>query len=153
MLTIGIVQMAWGMILGVLAYTGYDKDYSKYENRLKQLMQDEKVSADINRELVRLAPVLENMLKAISEKYPETGKKLLENKLSEQDATQIADFMRKYLKEHPNNANQFVNLLTVTQAPQKIIDKFVAEYVPGTITFNIAQKMAAAKGKENEKNG
>ena len=152
MLVIGLVNALWGLMVTIFGFAGYDKNYSEYENRLKELMQDEKVSEDINRELVRLAPVLENMLKAISEKYPETGKKLLENKLSEQDASQIADFMRNYLKAHPNYANQFVSLLTVTQTPQEIIDKFVAEYVPGTITFNMAQKLAA-KSAGNERNG
>lgn len=149
--TVGAIISFWGVLANITGLIKYKEDYSEYENRLKQLMQNEKVGADINRELVKLAPLVEDMLKAISEKYPETGKKLLENKLSEQDATQIADFMRKYLKEHPNNANQFVNLLTVTQAPQEIIDKFVAEYVPGTITFNMARNLAM-KGKGNEKN-
>jgi hypothetical protein len=149
--TVGAIISFWGVLAIITGLIKYKEDYSEYENRLKQLMQNEKVGADINRELVKLAPLVEDMLKAISKKYPETGKKLLENKLSEQDATQIADFMRKYLKEHPNNANQFVNLLTVTQAPQDLIDKFVAEYVPGTITFNMARNLAM-KGKGNEKN-
>jgi hypothetical protein len=117
-------------------------DYSDYVERLKKLLNDENLRADIDRELVKMAPMLQDMLKNISKNYPETGKKLLENNLSEKDSKLIIEFMRVYLKAHPKDARQFVNLLSAAQMPQDLIDRFIAEFVSDTISFRMAQDMS-----------
>jgi len=120
-------------------FNKYHPDYAEYKERLEKLLQDEKLRADIERELAKTAPMMQDMMRNISEEYPEIGKKMLENNLSEQDSKLILEFMRAYMKAHPKDARQFVNLMSATQMPQDLIDRFIAEYVSDTISFNMAQ--------------
>ena len=122
--------------------SGFNKDhpdYAEYKERLEKLLQDENLRADIERELAKTAPMMQDMMRKISEEYPETGKKMLENNLSEQDSKLILEFMRAYMKTHQKDARQFVNVMSAAQMPQDLIDRFIAEYVSDTISFNMAQ--------------
>ena len=76
------------------------------------------------------------------------GEKLLNGELSDKDAEIIAVYMDEYLRSHPKDAKKFLAVLDTAQLPQNVIDRYIAEYVSGTVSFNMAQEV-----KRNRKYG
>lgn len=65
----------------------------------------------------------------------------------EENAERISRSVRQYLLANPDEARKFVNVLTVEEVPQDVIDSYIMQYVPDTISFSMVQKMMKQKGK------
>ena len=120
---------------------------ARFWGEISELLKNKTLDADFNRELIRLAPMMQNISKQIAEKNPSIAKRLMQNDLTDKDADKVAEFMRKYLLSHPDDARKFVNVLTVAELPQDMIDAYIAQYVPDTLSFNMAQKLLKTRAK------
>ena len=118
-----------------------------FKGEISELLKSKTVDANFNHELVRLAPMMQNISKQIVEKNPSIAKRLMQNDLTDKDAEKVTEFVRKYLLTHPDDARKFVNLLTVADVPQDVIDAYIAQYVPDTLSFNMAQKLMKNREK------
>ena len=98
-------------------------------------LYSKQTNEDFNRELVKLAPVFNSMLKVLAERSPEPSKDILESVTPEK----TANIIREYLKTHPKDAEKFVNILVAADIPQKLIDRYISEFMPTTIAFNMAR--------------
>lgn len=98
-------------------------------------LYSKQTNEDFNRELVKLAPVFNSMLKVLAERSPEPSKDILESVNPEK----TANIIREYLKTHPKDAGKFVNILVAADIPQKLIDRYISEFMPTTITFDMAR--------------
>lgn len=67
--------------------------------------------------------------------------------LTDENAERISRSVRQYLLANPDEVRKFVNVLTVAEVPQDVIDSYIMQYVPDTISFSMAQKMVKQKGK------
>jgi len=127
--------------------------YSKQEAaddfaaEISELLKNKTADATVNRELVRLAPVFQTMTKQIALKNPEVSKSLMNGDVDAWNVDMVANAVREYLTKHPNDARKFLNLFTVAELPQQVIDFYIATYVPDTLSFSMAQKIRAGKGK------
>ena len=117
-------------------------------NMAARIMDDKKLAEKLNAELIKMAPVLKSMIQFISAKSENLGEKLLNGELSDKDAEIIAVYMDEYLRSHPKDAKKFLAVLDTAQLPQNVIDRYIAEYVSGTVSFNMAQEV-----KRNRKYG
>ena len=110
-------------------------------NMVERITFDKKLAEKLNAELIKIAPVLKSMAKFISAKSEKLGEKLLNGEVSDKDAEMLAMSMDEYLRSHPKDAKKFLAVLDAAQLPQDAIDKYIIEYVPDTISFNIAQEV------------
>ena len=113
---------------------------------ISKLLKNKTADATVNRELVRLAPVFQTMIKQIAAKNPEISKSLRNGDVDAWNVDKVADAVREYLTKHPDDARKFVNLFTVAGVPQEAIDFYIATYVPDTLSFSMAQQIMK-KGK------
>ena len=127
---------------------GYQANRSANRSKMEHLLNFSPIARKSDQIILGLVPMCEGMLKSISLQYPEIGKKFLEGRLGRKDRELVMDCIQSYFKEHSNEAKKVVNLLTAVHAPQDVIDRFVAKYVPDTLSFRMAQKLARRERKD-----
>lgn len=109
---------------------------------IAKTLSNKELNTKLNDTLVKLGPSLGNIMKSLATEYPDLAKKLTEgDSLTDVESEIVVDSMRKYLKSHPNTSLLFLDALLVGGFPTEIVDRFVMNFVPGTITYNTAQKV------------
>lgn len=115
---------------------------------ISKTLSDKDLNAKLNNALAKLGPDFKNIMKSLSAENPEIAQKLTEGvSLTEAEANFVVDSMRKYLKAHPNTALLLLDALSAGNFPADVIERFVMEFVPGTATFNMAQKVSKQKSR------
>ena len=115
---------------------------------ISKTLSDKDLNAKLNNALAKLGPDFKNIMKSLSAENPEIAQKLTEGvSLTEVEANFVVDSMRKYLKAHPNTALLLLDALIAGNFPADVVDRFVMEFVPGTATFNMAQKVSKQKSR------
>ena len=150
-IALGIYGLA-AFVAALLAITlepfySKEEDSAAFEAEISKLLKDKTADAAVNRELVRLAPVFQDMTKQIAAKNPAIAKSVMNGDVDAFNADIVADSVREYLMKHPDDARKFVNLFTVAGVPQEAIDFYIATYVPDTLSFNMAKKLMVGKAK------
>lgn len=140
----GLVAAATAL-LAIATSPIYSKEEvdAKFAKKISKLLQNKQLDARLNSELVRLTPVFQNMTKQIAEKNPRIAKTLSTGNIEALDSDKVAQAVRGYLKSNPEDARKFLNLLTVADLPQDVIDFYIAQYIPDTLSFSMAQKLVA----------
>lgn len=150
-----IVLGIYGMISAVAAFMAlatapiYSNEEAsvQFKNQIAELLSKKTLEPALNRELIRLAPVFQNMSKYIFDKHNMTGTEIMRGELTNENAERISRSVRQYLLANPDEARKFVNVLTIAEVPQDVIDSYIMQYVPDTISFSMAQKMMKQKEK------
>lgn len=150
-IALGIYGLA-AFVAALLAITlepfySKEEDSAAFEAEISKLLKDKTADATVNRELVRLAPVFQTMTKQIALKNPEVSKSLMNGDVDAWNVDMVANAVREYLTKHPNDARKFLNLFTVAELPQQVIDSYIVHYVPDTLSFNMAKKLMVGKAK------
>lgn len=115
---------------------------------ISKKLSNKDLNAKLNNALAKLGPDFKNIMKSLSAENPEIAQKLTEGvSLTEAEANFVVDTMRKYLKAHPNTALLLLDALIAGNFPSDVIERFVMEFVPGTATFNMAQKVSKQKSR------
>ena len=115
---------------------------------ISKTLSNKDLNAKLNNALAKLGPDFKNIMKSLSAENPEIAQKLTEGvSLTESEANFVVDSMRKYLKAHPNTALLLLDALIAGNFPSDVIERFVMEFVPGTATFNMAQKVSKQKSR------
>lgn len=115
---------------------------------ISKTLSNKDLNAKLNNALAKLGPDFKNIMKSLSAENPDVAKKLTEGvSLTEVEANFVVDSMRKYLKAHPNTALLLLDALIAGNFPADVIERFVMEFVPGTATFNMAQKVSKQKSR------
>lgn len=115
---------------------------------ISKTLSNKDLNAKLNNALAKLGPDFKNIMKSLSAENPEIAQKLTEGiSLTEAEANFVVDSMRKYLKAHPNTALLLFDALVAGNFPADVIERFVMEFVPGTATFNMAQKVSKQKSR------
>ena len=115
---------------------------------ISKTLSNKDLNAKLNNALAKLGPDFKNIMKSLSAENPEIAQKLTEGvSLTESEANFVVDSMRKYLKAHPNTALLLLDALIAGDFPANVIERFVMEFVPGTATFNMAQKVSKQKSR------
>ncbi len=115
---------------------------------ISKTLSNKNLNAKLNNALAKLGPDFKNIMKSLSAENPDVAKKLTEGvSLTEAEANFVVDSMRKYLKAHPNTALLLLDALIAGNFPADVVDRFVMEFVPGTATFNMAQKVSKQKSR------
>ena len=115
---------------------------------ISKKLSNKDLNAKLNNALAKLGPDFKNIMKSLSAENPEIAQKLTEGvSLTEVEANFVVDSMRKYLKAHPNTALLLLDALIAGNFPSDVIERFVMEFVPGTATFNMAQKVSKQKSR------
>lgn len=145
----------YGMIAAVAAFMAlvtapiYSNEEASeiFRGQIAELLNNKTLDPALNRELIRLAPVFQDMAKYISEKYNITATEMARGELSDTNAERISRGVRQYLLANPDQARKFINVLTIAEVPQQVIDNYIIHYVPDTLSFNMAKKLMAGKAK------
>ena len=107
-------------------------------NEIGLILKDlysKQTNEDFNRELVKLAPVIDSISKHVAEHSPENPKDIL----GQMGTEKTVEIVRDYLKTHPKDAEKFLGILAVANVPQKLIDRYISEFMPNTISFDRAR--------------
>lgn len=145
----------YGMIAAVAAFMAlvtapiYSNEEASeiFRGQIAELLNNKTLDPALNRELIRLAPVFQDMAKYIAEKYNITATEMARGELSDTNAERISRGVRQYLLANPDQARKFINVLTIAEVPQQVIDNYIIHYVPDTLSFNMAKKLMAGKAK------
>ena len=145
----------YGMIAAVAAFMALatapiysNEDASEiFRGQISKLLSDKTLDPALNRELIRLAPVFQDMAKYISEKSNITATEMARGELSDANAERISRGVRQYLLANPDQARKFINVLTIAEVPQQVIDNYIIHYVPDTLSFSMAKKLMDGKAK------
>lgn len=145
----------YGMIAAVAAFMAlvtapiYSNEEASeiFRGQISKLLSDKTLDPALNRELIRLAPVFQDMAKYIAEKYNITATEMARGELSDTNAERISRGVRQYLLANPDQARKFINVLTIAEVPQEVIDNYIIHYVPDTLSFSMAKKLMAGKAK------
>ena len=145
----------YGMIAAVAAFMALatapiysnEEASENFRGQISKLLSDKTLDPALNRELIRLAPVFQDMAKYIAEKYNITATEMARGELSDTNAERISRGVRQYLLANPDQARKFINVLTIAEVPQEVIDNYIVHYVPDTLSFSMAKKLMAGKAK------
>ncbi|MBQ1927468.1 MAG: hypothetical protein II179_00180 [Alphaproteobacteria bacterium] len=127
--------------IGVAAIMGGSVDYERVEKQLKDLLTGAMENDVFVTELAKMGPVFQRMLKDLLNRKPALAGWVLQADFSKMNEQFIYGYTHDYLKAHPDDAQKFLSLLTIAGVPKNIIDRFIMTYIPGTISFNMAQEM------------
>lgn len=123
-----LVSLAVAAIAGILASVGGDDDMdSRYFKEL-------------------LLPLYRSMEGNVFREYPEASTKAKDWGLIDKAFEEYIKYTKQYLTTHPADAKKIISILEDVGLPQELIDKYIDEYVPDTMSFAMANQM---KGKES----
>ncbi len=124
-----LVSFAVAAIAGILASVGGDGDMdSRY---FKELLE----------------PLYRSMEGKIFREYPEASRKAKSWGIIDEDFMAYIKYVKQYLTTHPDDAKKIIGILESVGLPQELIDMYIDEYVPDTISFAMAQKMAKTESR------